>query len=39
MPRGLRQSRINPMENGAKIAYSDCARAERALLTIENKRF
>jgi len=39
MPGGLRQSRINPMENGAKIAYSDFARAERALLTIENKRF
>lgn len=39
MPRGLRQSRINPMENGAKIAYSDRARAKRALLTIENKRF
>lgn len=39
MPGGLRQSRINPMGNGAKIAYSDFARAERALLTIENKRF
>ena len=39
MPGGLRQSRINPMENGAKVAYTDCARAERALLTIENKRF
>jgi hypothetical protein len=39
MPGGLRQSRINLMENGAKIAYSDCARAGRALLTIENKRF
>jgi hypothetical protein len=39
MPRGLRQSRINPMENGAKIAYSDFVPTERALLTIENKRF
>jgi hypothetical protein len=39
MPGGLRQSRIKPMENGAKVAYTDCARAERALLTIENKRF
>jgi hypothetical protein len=39
MPRGLRQSRIKPMENGAKIAYSDCASTERTLLTIENKRF
>ena len=39
MPGGLRQSRINPMENGAKIAYTDRARAERTLLTIENKRF
>ncbi len=39
MPDGLRQSRINPMENGAKIAYTDLAQIERALLTIENKRF
>jgi hypothetical protein len=39
MPGGLRQSRIKPMENGAKIAYTDFARAERTLLTIENKRF
>jgi hypothetical protein len=39
MPGGLRQSRINPMENGAKTAYTDFTRAERTLLTIENKRF
>ena len=39
MPRGLRQSRIKPMENATKIAYTDCASTERALLTIENKRF
>ena len=39
MPGGLRQSRINPMENGGKIAYTDRASTERALLTIENKRF
>jgi hypothetical protein len=39
MPGGLRQSRINPMENGAKIAYSDYAQTARALLTIENRRF
>lgn len=31
MPRGLRQWRINPMENGEKIAYTDFARAKRAL--------
>jgi hypothetical protein len=31
MPGGLRQSRINPMENGEKIAYSDFAQTERAL--------
>jgi hypothetical protein len=39
MPGGLRQSRINPMENGAKMAYADSAQTARALLTIENKRF
>lgn len=39
MPGGLRQSRIKPMESGAKIAYSDFAKTERALLTIENKHF
>jgi len=39
MPGGLRQSRINPMENGTKIAYAVFAQTERALLTIENKRF
>jgi hypothetical protein len=39
MPGGLRQSRINPMGNGEKIAYSDFVQTERALLTIENKRF
>ena len=36
---GLRQSRINPMENGAKTAYTDFTQTERALLTIENTRF
>ena len=39
MPGGLRQSRINPMENGTKMAYTACASTERVLLTIENKRF
>jgi hypothetical protein len=39
MPRGLRQSRIKPMENATKIAYTDRASTERTLLTIENKRF
>jgi len=28
---GLRQSRINPMENGTKIAYADFAQTERTL--------
>jgi hypothetical protein len=31
MPGGLRQSRINPMENGTKIAYADVAQTKRAL--------
>jgi hypothetical protein len=31
MPGRLRQSRINPMENGAKIAYTDFAQTARAL--------
>jgi hypothetical protein len=36
---GLRQSRINPMENGAKMARNASAPTKRPLLTIENKRF
>jgi hypothetical protein len=31
MPGGLRQSRINPMENVTKIAYAVFAQTERAL--------
>ena len=39
MPCGLRQSRINPKENGVKMACNGCTPTVCKLLTIENKYF